>query len=263
MQTSPENSELENASDNRSAYEAYSMNSEQAVLFSRIEAYVFDQVQTVGVEKLQSSFSLPYWLSKENAWGREFVLDVMEEYKRFVFLALAADHPVIPSDHVEQVWRLHLSNTHDYWDYFCPQVLQTQLHRSLPQVGKQETAKLENQYTQTLDSYEKFFGNRPPSNIWPPANVRFDPNQCFVRLNAHKKWIIPRPPIPRSAVGGLVASLGPLYIATHQIPGTGVVSDFCIAAMSVSIGYSLVISLATLLDALNRPYIVGADSTGS
>jgi len=262
MQTCPESFEPENASDSQSVHEDDSMNPEQIALFNRMDAYFFDQVQTVGVEKLYSSLSLPYWLSKENAWEREFVMEVMEEYKRFVFLAIAVDHPVIPSDHVEQAWRLHLSNTRDYWDYFCPQVLQTQLHHSFPQIGRQEAARSEKQYMQTLESYENFFGENPPSHIWPTPQVRFDPNRCFVRLNAQKKWIIPKPPIPRHTAGALVASLGPLYIATHQIPGTGMVSDFCIAAMSVSIGYSLVIAIATSLDALNRPYIVGVESSG-
>jgi hypothetical protein len=43
---------------------------------------------------------------RANGWSRPFALRAIEEYRKFVFLALVADHQVTPSDQVDQVWHL-------------------------------------------------------------------------------------------------------------------------------------------------------------
>ena len=58
-------------------------------------------------------------LASENGWSREYAVRVMQEYRRFAFLAVAAGHPVSPSDAVDQAWHLHLVYTRSYWDEFC------------------------------------------------------------------------------------------------------------------------------------------------
>ena len=45
-------------------------------------------------------------LMRANGWSRPFALRAIEEYRKFVFLALVADHQVTPSDQVDQVWHL-------------------------------------------------------------------------------------------------------------------------------------------------------------
>jgi len=47
-------------------------------------------------------------LMRANGWSRPLALRATEEYRKFVFLALVANHPVTPSDQVDQVWHLHL-----------------------------------------------------------------------------------------------------------------------------------------------------------
>ena len=47
-------------------------------------------------------------LARENRWAHWFALDVMEEYKKFLYLMAVSDHPVTPSIEVDQVWHLHL-----------------------------------------------------------------------------------------------------------------------------------------------------------
>jgi len=53
-------------------------------------------------------------LAKQNRWSPTFTARVIEEYKRFAFLSVAAGHPVAPSDVVDQPWHLHLMYTQDY-----------------------------------------------------------------------------------------------------------------------------------------------------
>jgi hypothetical protein len=50
-------------------------------------------------------------LSKENGWTRAFTARVIQEYKRFLLLAMHAGHPVTPSEAVDQAWHLHLVYT--------------------------------------------------------------------------------------------------------------------------------------------------------
>jgi hypothetical protein len=48
-------------------------------------------------------------LARENGSSLDYACRVVREYKRFVFLAMVCDHPVTPSDHVDQAWHLHLT----------------------------------------------------------------------------------------------------------------------------------------------------------
>jgi hypothetical protein len=53
-------------------------------------------------------------LARENGWRPAQAARVIEEYRRFCFLAVTAGHPVTPSDAVDQAWHLHLTYTRDY-----------------------------------------------------------------------------------------------------------------------------------------------------
>ena len=69
---------------------------EQLELWTRIAAFDLDAVDA----------ELPFSarLARDNGWSRAYAVRAIEEYKRFVFLAMAAGHPVTPSDEVDQVW---------------------------------------------------------------------------------------------------------------------------------------------------------------
>lgn len=113
---------------------------------------------------------------------------MIEEYRRFAFLAVAAGHPVSPSDAVDQVWHLHLLYTRNYWGEFCPRVLGTTLHHGPAQGGAQEQEKFSDWYAKTLSSYRTFFGE-PPADIWPePAS-----HPATVRVDVNRHWIIRQP----------------------------------------------------------------------
>src|SRR5688500_16905963 len=47
-------------------------------------------------------------LRRENGWSAGFARRAIEEYRKFLFLAATARHPVSPPDVVDQVWHLHL-----------------------------------------------------------------------------------------------------------------------------------------------------------
>lgn len=111
-------------------------------------------------------------LMRANGWSRLFALHAIEEYRKFVFLALVAGHQVSPSDQVDQVWHLHLLFSDAYWNDFCPRVLGRPLHHHPTKGGQQERDRFHELYRATIRSYRQHFGE-PPADLWPPVDVRF------------------------------------------------------------------------------------------
>ncbi len=131
------------------------------VLWAKVEAFEIDEP---GAPKPFSSR-----LAAEQGWTKKLALEAIEEYKRFMFLAVAAGHAVTPSATVDEVWHLHLIYTKSYWEEFCVNVLDRIIHHE-PGNGKEgEKSAFGNQYEHTLDSYRQFFGE-PPRAIWGPHN---------------------------------------------------------------------------------------------
>src|SRR6476469_2771260 len=135
------------------------MNIEQAELYNRIQRFRLDDAEA----------KLPFSqrLARENGWTIRYTQRVMAEYKKFAFLAVVAGHPVSPSKAVDEAWHLHLLYTRSYWGYFCPKVLQVPLHHEPTQGGSSERDKFDSWYAKTLSSYEAWFGQVPPADIWP------------------------------------------------------------------------------------------------
>src|SRR5262249_44835396 len=92
-------------------------------------------------------------LARENGWSEVYAARVLAEYKKSVFRALAAGHPVPPSEQIDQAWHLHLCYPRSYWERFCNQVLGRPLHHHPTRGGEDEARKHIEQYRQTLASY--------------------------------------------------------------------------------------------------------------
>lgn len=156
------------------------MNSDQLVLWRRIQAHTLDDPTAA------NPFSLR--LAAENRWAPGFTRRAIEEYRRFVFVAVAGGHPVSPSDAVDQVWHLHLLYTRDYWEVFCPKVLGRPLHHGPALGGVREGGKFAEWYERTRASYRRFFGE-PPAEFWPEKPV----HPRTVRVEVGRNWVVPKP----------------------------------------------------------------------
>ncbi|MDG2532416.1 hypothetical protein P6144_02055 [Sphingomonas sp. HITSZ_GF] len=143
---------------------------------------------TIGPEDAALSFAER--LARENGWSRATADRVIEEYRRFCFLAVTADHPVTPSDQVDQAWHLHLTYTRDYWERFCPQVLGRPLHHGPTAGGRAEGHRYFTQYAETLRSYEHVFGT-PPADLWPDAGRRLTQDHKARRVHPRDAIIVP------------------------------------------------------------------------
>ena len=79
------------------------MNDEHEALWKRIQGY------SLGYRAASLGFSQR--LANDNGWTDTYALRVVAEYKRFVFLAMTLNHPVTPSDQVDQAWHMQYSIT--------------------------------------------------------------------------------------------------------------------------------------------------------
>lgn len=148
-------------------------------------------------------------LARENGWKRARADSVIEEYRRFCYLAVSAGHEVTPSDAVDQAWHLHLTYTRDYWDRFCPETLGRPLHHGPTAGGPAEHDRYFAQYAQTLKSYEQAFGPAP-TDIWPGAAQRLLDDPRARRVHPRDVFILPR----RVATGAAATLLVVVTAAT-------------------------------------------------
>jgi uncharacterized protein (TIGR04222 family) len=166
------------------------MNASQQELFDRLNAFEFDEPGT--------ELTFGRRLARENGWSLAYARRVIEEYKRFLWLACTAGHVVTPSEQVDQAWHLHLTYTRSYWDDLCRNVLHQALHHGPTKGGTAEQEKFVDLYEQTLMSYRKMLGQEPPSDVWSPAEQRFGEDLRHVSVNTQRNWVIPKPRWPQS-----------------------------------------------------------------
>jgi hypothetical protein len=154
---------------------------------------LLDRVNGFSLDEQSAALPFSSRLAREHGWTLVYAARVGDEYKRFMMLAVAAGHPVTPSEEVDAAWHLHLLYTRNYWHVWCRDVLGKEIHHDPTQGGHQEGDKFHDWYEKTLQSYRQHFGEEPPSDIWPDVNKRFaaPASQQWVARNTH--LILPRP----------------------------------------------------------------------
>ena len=160
------------------------MNSEQEILWDKIRNFELDD-PTI-------SLTFTDRLARENGWKLEYALRVVEEYKKFMFLLCITDHPLTPSDQVDQVWHLHLLYTQSYWTEFCKNTINKQVHHGPTQGGQGENKKFTDWYEKTKSLYKSNFDYEAPNDIWPSGKIRFSEIH-FQRVNIKRNWVIKKP----------------------------------------------------------------------
>ena len=162
------------------------------------------------LDKEDAVFDFSTRLARENGWSSAYTARVIQEYKRFLLLAMHAHHPVTPSDEVDQAWHLHLVYTRSYWEDLCRDTLGRPLHHGPTRGGESEAEKFADWYDKTLQSYARLFGEQPPTDIWPESAVRFDRKARFERVDRSLFWLMPKFSLrkPAMAAGIAAAALG-------------------------------------------------------
>ena len=148
-----------------------------------LQRSVWTKLQDFLIDEGTPAITFEQRLAQENGWSVFFARRVVEEYKRFLYLALFGGHPVCPSDEVDQCWHAHMTFTRSYWDRLCKDVLGVPLHHDPSGGGRDEDAKHDDMYAKTKLAYALVFNEQAPSDIWPPSFERFRPS---MRHRAHR-----------------------------------------------------------------------------
>ncbi|MDX2037900.1 MAG: TIGR04222 domain-containing membrane protein [Isosphaeraceae bacterium] len=212
------------------------MNAKQARLAERIAEFPLDDPE--------SELTFTQRLARENRWSQSYADRVVGEYRRFLILAMTADHPVSPSHQVDQAWHMHLLYTRSYWDELCGGVLGRPLHHAPSRGGAEEATKYKERYRQTLESYVRILGVDPPPDIWPSVADRFGRDLHFVRVNTTTHWLIPRPPMLIPSLDGrgsvlLFVIVVSMLLANFNI---GLLGGFLLAMLGAAI-FSILVNL--------------------
>lgn len=157
------------------------MTLEQEILWGKIRTFELDDPLI--------SLTFTDRLARENGWTLVYALRTVDEYKKFMFLLCLADHPLTPSDQVDQVWHLHLLYTQSYWIDFCKDTINKQIHHGPTKGGTSENNKFTDWYEKTKQLYKSIFGYDTPNDIWPTSKIRFSEIN-FQRVNLDRNWII-------------------------------------------------------------------------
>jgi hypothetical protein len=153
---------------------------------------LWEKVKRFEVDDPRSAYCFSDRLARENIWDLGYALNVIQEYKKFIFLQCIALHPLTPSDQVDQAWHLHLLYTRSYWIDLCQNTLGRQIHHGPTKGGDHERNKFENWYEKTIEFYTAIFNHPPPVDIWPPSEKRFH-DIHFSRVNTRSNWVIAKP----------------------------------------------------------------------
>lgn len=190
-------------------------------------------------------------LARENQWSLPYAQRVVQEYKRFVALAMVSKRQVTPSEDVDQAWHLHLCYTVSYWERLH-QILPFPLHHHPTQGGQAEGLKFEDQYKSTLHLYREVFGSEPPADIWPSAESRFGHDLEWAKVSLSDNIILPKRGLKRlalsaSAVAAAFTATG-CVLAVSQSPEPDGGFIFLVAAA----GLGIIALVALVLKAINR-----------
>ncbi|MEZ5453177.1 MAG: hypothetical protein R3E93_10265 [Thiothrix sp.] len=160
---------------------------EWADLYQRLQAFQVHTYEDVPLAFLGK-------LARMNGWSAAYAQRVFREYQRYLFLTQAAGHFVCPCEAVDQTWHFHLIYTESYWQDLCGAVLGKPLHHIPSRGGLEESNAFHRSYAQTLASYQRWFGEVPPADIWetPGERLRDTPHLRLVNTRTH--WLLPRPP---------------------------------------------------------------------
>jgi hypothetical protein len=220
---------------NRNDSVMFDLPDEHRALWNRLEAYSLD------APAAKKPFSV--CLADKEGWSHEFTLRAIDEYKRFVFIALTAGHLATPSKIVDAVWHQHLHYTRDYWERFCPEVLGKPLHHTPGDGADDEARMYQELYAKTLDSYRRIFNCDAPSSVWPAfpdSNEQDDSTMPRVPTRSRRRvaWVV------GMALGLLAtgASATDLYVLDYRGPA------FLLFFIEVSFGVVALSVAAYLLE---------------
>jgi hypothetical protein len=121
------------------------------------------KLNTMNAQGLQAFAPLMEMMQTQIGQNAEMAQRVIEEYRKFLFLAMRAGHQVIPPGIVNEAWMMHLQNAQNYWENLGQMISERPMAQG---VDARTFASMADAWSATLQSYERIFGVKPPADIW-------------------------------------------------------------------------------------------------
>lgn len=121
------------------------------------------KLNMMNAQGLQSFAPLAKAMEQQMGANTEMAQRVIEEYRKFLFLAMRAGHQVIPPGIINDVWMMHLQQAQNYWETLGEMITERPVAQGLDAKSFQS---MSDAWAATLQSYEKIFGTSPPMDIW-------------------------------------------------------------------------------------------------
>lgn len=144
-------------------------------------------------------------LETQENWERSYAAQVIQEYKRFLYLSRVSPSQATPSEIIDIVWHLHMQDSAAYLGY-CAAVF-GELHHHEPCAGDEEMPRYQQQYEATLALYAKEFGSDPPEDIWIYRS------EAQLHRDAARRRM--------GNVVGIIAGAALIYVFFHWAPSIG------------------------------------------
>jgi len=136
-------------------------------VWRKLEKFEFDRDPT-------APFLFAHRIAKRNNWSLEYSKRVIEETRKFLYLAYKCGHMVTPSTWIDEVWHIALMHTNTYWVRMCNDIFNVPIHHSPGDGSVQDEDKFTACYDRTRNSdYVQYFGE-PPEDIWGQVHARVD-----------------------------------------------------------------------------------------
>lgn len=189
------------------------MTTNELELWQKIEEFQFD--------KSDIKLTFAKRLARENNISERFANEIIEEYKKFIFLCCVSAHQVTPSHFVDLAWHLHLTYTKSYWIDLCKNTIGKEIHHNPTEGGAFENIKFKNFYKDTISLYKEKFNGNPPIHIWQNDVERF--KIAITNIDTNKNWIIPKPSFifrkPHFSVSGIFVFLSVILYSCSKNSG--------------------------------------------
>lgn len=156
-----------------------------------IEFEIWQKIKNFQFDKPNVKLTFAKRLARENNFTDSFTKQIIEEYRKFIFLCCISKHQITPSHFVDLAWHLHLTYTKSYWIELCQNTICKEIHHNPTEGGGTENIKFKNYYNKTLRLYKSKFNKNPPMNIWQNDVQRFE--NRTVNVDKNKNWIILKP----------------------------------------------------------------------
>ncbi|NML23401.1 hypothetical protein HHL16_21150 [Pseudoflavitalea sp. G-6-1-2] len=167
------------------------MNNETAHIWNQLNAFPFDAPNLI--ERFSDR------LANQENWTKEYTAEVIEEFKRFLFLiTIEKESMLVPPPDVELAWETYEGFYPLGWKELCTQVLlfKKPLIKYSGYNDDEGYYWLDEYYADTINKYQKVFSAIPPKEIWPSADELPGPFQIVqMRGNSWKQnnlywWLI-------------------------------------------------------------------------